>query len=268
MQPVFFADITDLSLRSEEQAFLLGEKLLVVPRWAENPSLPDGNWRKIYLINESSENDGYQPELRLKAGSIIPLGRIIQSTASYSTDSITLLIAPDAQLMAAGYLYHDNGDGYGYQDGEYAITDFQATPTGDDSLLVTCLKSEGAWDNVNRIYQAGLVTNYGIFYSNWKTDSIFKIPFFPDLYIEVADPVNGIHIYPNPAQDNVTISLGNPEGGKIDIFPLTGILLKEIMIEKGRHTASVNVSGLSSGIYLVRIQTGDSTINRKLIIKR
>ena len=40
MKPVFFADPKDLSLRSEEQAFLLGENLLVVPRWASNVDLP------------------------------------------------------------------------------------------------------------------------------------------------------------------------------------------------------------------------------------
>jgi len=77
-----------------------------------------------------------------------------------------------------------------------------------------------------------------------------------------------IHIYPNPAQENVTISLSNLEGGKIDIYSLTGTLLKGMMIEKGRHTAIVNISGLSSGIYLVSIQTGNTMVNRKLVIKR
>jgi alpha-glucosidase len=92
-----------------------------IPQWSDSPYLPDGNWRKIYHIGESSENDGYQPDLRLKAGSILPLGQIIQSTASYYTDSITLLIAPDDQLTANGKLYNDAGDGYGYLAGEFAI---------------------------------------------------------------------------------------------------------------------------------------------------
>jgi alpha-glucosidase len=521
MQPAFFADVTDLSLRKEEQAFLLGEKLMIVPQWADSPFLPDGNWRKIYLISESLENDGYQPDLRLKAGSILPLGQIIQSTATYSTDSITLLISPDDQLTASGNLYNDAGDGYGYQAGEYAITYFQASPTMDDSLLVTCLQTEGSWDTVSRLYRTGLVTNYGTFYSDWKSDSIFKIPLYPDLYVKITSPANGthfrpndnillqamvsgnlvsekvafyynettlisedtdapyevdwqnvpagdyevkavaytnfdlqissvpvgikagyfgdgfilrevwyniegaevfnltdnanypdhpdetgmitsfeapsnvgdnygsriigyvhppvsanytfyvsgddycelwlgtdstqasrqmiaevpgytnleqwdkypgqksvsisldagrkyfimalqkeaanddhlevaweftgtsrevipgdylspydfpssvpvipdnfvtVHIYPNPATDKVTISLSNLEGGKIDICSLTGISLKELMIEKGRHSANISLSGLSSGIYLVRIQTGNTMINRKILL--
>jgi hypothetical protein len=87
-----------------------------------------------------------------------------------------------------------------------------------------------------------------------------SIPVIPENFVTV-------HIYPNPAQDNVTISLSNLEGGRIDICSLTGISLKEMMIEKGRHTAIINVSGLSSGIYLVRVQTGSTMVNRKLIIK-
>jgi hypothetical protein len=87
-----------------------------------------------------------------------------------------------------------------------------------------------------------------------------SIPVHPENYISV-------HIYPNPAKDKVTISLSNLEGGRVDICSLTGISLIEMVIEKGRHTASINVSGLSSGIYLVRIQTGNTMINRKLIIK-
>jgi hypothetical protein len=65
----------------------------------------------------------------------------------------------------------------------------------------------------------------------------------------------------------VTISLSNRAGGNLEIYSMTGILLREEMIEKGTHTAIVGVNGLSSGVYLVRIQTGNATVNRKLIIR-
>jgi hypothetical protein len=88
-----------------------------------------------------------------------------------------------------------------------------------------------------------------------------SVPVIPDNFVSV-------HVYPNPATDNVTISLSSHEGGIIDIYSITGNLLRESMIEKGSHTAIINVSGLSSGIYLVRIQSGNTMINRKLVIKR
>jgi len=65
MQPLFFADPQDLSLREEDQAFLLGENLLVIPSWAKTPAMPNEKWRNIYLIDEATENDGFQPQLSL-----------------------------------------------------------------------------------------------------------------------------------------------------------------------------------------------------------
>ena len=44
MAPVFFADPKDQALRSEEQAFMLGTDILVIPAFAKNPSLPKGIW--------------------------------------------------------------------------------------------------------------------------------------------------------------------------------------------------------------------------------
>ena len=46
MEPVFFADPKDLRLRSEQQAFLLGDNVLVIPAFAENPVLLHRNLGK------------------------------------------------------------------------------------------------------------------------------------------------------------------------------------------------------------------------------
>jgi hypothetical protein len=191
MRPLFFADPTDLSLREEQVAFLLGDDLLVIPVWAGNPSLPQGNWREIYLIDEQLELDGYQPMLRQKEGSVLPLSEIAVSTELFRTDSITLLIATDNNREASGTLYADAGDAFEYLAGEFLETTITVTPTPDDSLLVSCLGTGGSMSPDNRKYRAGLVTNYGIFYSDWKNDSVFKIPYLPDVYITVTSPQYG-----------------------------------------------------------------------------
>lgn len=191
MRPVFFADPTDISLREEQEAFLWGENMLIIPSWAEGPAIPDGRWRNIFLINESLENDGYQPMLKQREGSVIPLSEITESTTTYSSDEITLLIAPDENYIASGQLYADTGDGFGYLNEAYLMTGFEVVPTNDDSLLVSCLTLGGNMSASNRSYRAGLVTNYGIFYSDWKNDSIFKIPLQPDLFITLTSPQNG-----------------------------------------------------------------------------
>jgi len=191
MQPVFFADPSDLSLRNEQQAFLWGENLLIIPSWADNPALPMGHWRDISIIDPELEDDGYQPELKQKPGSVMPFSEIIQSTNDYSSDQITLLIAPDENHEANGQLYADAGNGFGYLDNDFLLTGFTVFPTFDDSLQVNCLTTAGNLNSENRSYRAGLVTSYGTFYSEWTEDSIFKIPLQPDLYVEIVSPQNG-----------------------------------------------------------------------------
>ncbi|MGZ5022144.1 MAG: TIM-barrel domain-containing protein, partial [Chthoniobacterales bacterium] len=112
MRPLFFADPTDVRLRREEQAFLLGDNLLVIPRWAKDVALPRGVWRETHLLDGVSENDEFQPLVRLRLGSAIPLGRVIQNTTEYNAGYLTLLASPDENGNADGWLYEDAGDGF------------------------------------------------------------------------------------------------------------------------------------------------------------
>ncbi|MFZ0490431.1 MAG: TIM-barrel domain-containing protein, partial [Salegentibacter sp.] len=57
MRPVFFADVTDQDLREEQQTFLLGKDLLIVPRWAEDVDMPEGDWEPVKF---EKKDDGYQ----------------------------------------------------------------------------------------------------------------------------------------------------------------------------------------------------------------
>ncbi len=174
MRPVFFADLKDIDLRREEQAFMLGSDLLVVPKWADQPVLPDGIWQTISLVGEDSGNSQYHPDLKQRGGSIIPLGKIIQSTEEYKTDSLTLLVCLDENKKAEGSLYSDAGDGFEYQNGQYAIDQFKAEVTGT-KVFVSCSKTEGELPEVNRYYRVGLISQAGIQYSGWENDGEIEI---------------------------------------------------------------------------------------------
>ena len=114
MRPVFFADPKDTLLRAEEQAFLIGENLLVVPEWAKNPALPKGIWRNLSLI-PGDDKDSYQAKLKIRGGAIIPTGKIIQNTNEKSLDPLTLLVCLDEKGEAHGTLYWDEGDNWSYK---------------------------------------------------------------------------------------------------------------------------------------------------------
>lgn len=68
-----------------------------------------------------------------------------------------------------------------------------------------------------------------------------------------------ISLYPNPANDYINIALGNNEFKqlKIEIYNLTGRLLKEKNITPNESTFNLDVGQLISGIYLVKIITNE-----------
>lgn len=141
MAPVFFSNPKDLSLRSEEQAFLLGENLLVIPAFAKNAILPSGIWEDLSLV-DGDQKDTYQATLKIKGGSIIPAGKIIQNTNENSFDPLTLFACLNEQGKAEGKLYADAGDGWTFKKGDYSLMTFSAKRV-KDKVYVNLMKKEG-----------------------------------------------------------------------------------------------------------------------------
>lgn len=141
MAPVFFSNPKDVSLRNEQEAFLLGENLLVVPAFAKNATLPSGIWEELTLV-DGDRKDSYQAKLKIRGGSIIPAGKIIQNTNENSFDPLTLLVCLNAQGKAEGKLYTDAGDGWAFKNGDYSLMTFSAKRV-KDQVLVSLIKKEG-----------------------------------------------------------------------------------------------------------------------------
>lgn len=125
MRPVFFDDPKDEDLREEDQAFLVGKDLLVVPAFAKEPDLPKGIWEPITLV-DGDQTDPHQAKLLVKGGGIVPAGKIIQSTNEDAIDELTLYICLDAKGEARGELYWDAGDGWDFKNNGYCLIRFEA----------------------------------------------------------------------------------------------------------------------------------------------
>ncbi len=132
MRPLFFADPADPALRDEDEAFLLGADLLVVtqphPEPTRTPARPNGNWRKLLLDDVV---DPELPELFLRGGAILPVGPLMQFVDEKPLDPLTLVICLDENGEAAGDLYEDAGDGFGFRNGEYRLSRYTAKQEAD-----------------------------------------------------------------------------------------------------------------------------------------
>ena len=171
MRPVFMSDTQDNSLRSEQQAFMLGADLLIVPRWAEKPALPKGNWKKFTM---EQGDDGYQAQLSLREGAVLPLANLCQNTEEYRTDSLTLLVNLDAKGTALGRLYEDAGDGFGYRNGDYADYELKAKTEGK-VLTVSLLQKAGYRKHPARWLRIGQLVNGKVVYSSWQEGTTVSV---------------------------------------------------------------------------------------------
>ncbi len=164
MQPFFFADLDDLNLRMEDRAFLLGQDLMVVPKWAKKVQMPKGIWRSISLVGEDTLNDPYQCDLKVRGGSIVPIGPVVHSTEQINQNlPLTLIVVLDEQGHAQGILYEDTGDGFEYLDNELCLSTFTAQKQGTN-VIIKCIEQKGDLSLSKRLVTVAVVDKDGIHY--------------------------------------------------------------------------------------------------------
>jgi len=190
MRPLFMADEQDLTLRGEQQVYMLGEDLMIIPRWAKNPTLPKGDWD---IIPFETKDDGYQAFVALRPGAIVPVTNLVQSTEDYNTDSLTLLVNPSVDGTAVGTLYEDAGDGFEYRNGEYSVSSIEAQTVGK-KVTVSIKQNEGECASSVKHLRVGIVTDGKITYSPWTTGNSVTMK-------AVADKQQGIQASKLPWSD-------------------------------------------------------------------
>ncbi|KAJ8509812.1 hypothetical protein OPV22_000246 [Ensete ventricosum] len=193
--PTFFADPKDPRLRKVENSFLLGPLLICASTVPDQGShecstvLPEGVWLRFDFGDPHPD----LPSMFLRGGSIIPAGHPLQHVGEANpTDELSLFIALDENGKAAGVLYEDDGDGYGYTQGNYLLTYYTAEI--DSSVLtVKVLKSEGSWKRPQRALHVKLLLGGGVVIDAQGVDGEelhFKIPSKSEVFKLVAASEN------------------------------------------------------------------------------
>ncbi|MCP3967504.1 MAG: DUF5110 domain-containing protein [Lentisphaerae bacterium] len=149
MRPVFFADSKDRKLRAEQEAFMLGKDLLVIPAWSKNPALPKGIWQDVKLLDGKKEKDNFQCTLKVRGGAILPLGKVVQYTSPEMLSELTLLVVLDKDGRAEGKLYEDAGNGFDYKKGQYLLSTYQAK-VKNGRITVSLKNAEGKMQRPER----------------------------------------------------------------------------------------------------------------------
>ena len=78
--------------------------------------------------------------------------------------------------------------------------------------------------------------------------------------------INGFNMYPNPANDILNIKLNNIINANLSVYDIQGKLVLERSISQEQNL-ELNMSGLQSGMYFVKLKTGSKEFVKKLIIE-
>jgi hypothetical protein len=89
------------------------------------------------------------------------------------------------------------------------------------------------------------------------------VDFTPDGITETSESV--FSVYPTPADGLVTIAAGNDRPYQYQLFDLTGKSMSESHQASGTNT--LDVSHLSSGLYLLRISQSEGSLTKKIIVR-
>jgi alpha-glucosidase len=162
VRPLFFLDPSDSALRAADDAFTLGDAIMVRCRVSETGAclapMPRGSWRRFELTELP---DPELPELWLRPGHIVPIGPALQHTAERPLDPLTLLIALDTSGNASGTLYEDAGDGHEHTSGAFRLTRYAAERKARH-VSVSVASTEGDRPRCDRAIRVELLHAGGI----------------------------------------------------------------------------------------------------------
>jgi alpha-glucosidase len=155
LRPLLFEYPEDETTYSTDDEFLLGDALLVAPITRpgiehRHVYLPGGTWFHYYS-GEIFEGPAHilahaplgEPALYIKANKTIPMGPDAAHTDERPTDPLTLLLYP-ARGKGESTLYEDAGNGFGYQEGEYARRGISCDQS-EDRITIRLGKREGSF---------------------------------------------------------------------------------------------------------------------------
>ena len=134
LRPLLYEYPEDEATYTADDEFLLGNAMLVAPITRpgiehRHVYLPEGTWFHLWSA-ERFDGPAHvlahaplgEPPLYIKANTALPMGPDLNHTGERPVDPLTLLVHP-SEGAGLSTLYEDAGNGFGYEQGEYARRD-------------------------------------------------------------------------------------------------------------------------------------------------
>lgn len=236
-----------------------------------NMTLPAGNhtFNAQVASPNGSTDENVNNNLITSALTIVVNGQTVTLSLDLdcyaSETSWELLDATNAVLYSeAGY--SDNSQGIITREFclPYGCYSFKIMDSYGDGLT-SCSAGNGGSGSFNITYNTDVVAE--LLEANANFGSTLTTPFcITDVSgLGEKDLANVISIYPNPANETVTVFANGLEVTKIEVLNIAGQVISTVT--ETAATTKLNVSQIASGVYLVKTYTTEGTATKQLIIK-
>lgn len=176
---------------------------------------------------------------------------------------------------------------------EYYITD----PAGNLIMKKSGLKGNITYRDTIALpdgcYQLKLIDKNkdGLSFNNFNADGsgVFKIRNMNNNLLKTFDPnfgtetgmqfmakggivgisdktqLNEVYLFPNPANNNLTLVFNRSLQGQVRIYDYSGKLVQQQAINTLNEEVNLSIASLSAGMYVVQVQSGETLMHKKLI---
>ncbi len=240
-----------------------GEGEITVPAELTFTYPPDA-W---FLIEHIIDMDANTIEIKLN-GTVI-LSEVYEGNMGgvdfYSIDALNRYYIDDVALMPMDptdlNTYYQDADSDTYGNADVSITVAGDAPTGYVENNLDC-------DDTNPDIYPGATEIL-----NNKDDDCDELIDEGLINIEtLAATGMAIQVYPVPANNNVTIelmSLMSGEAATFEIYNTTGqvVYTEQLVLNTSTLVKQINIESLGSGIYMVKLTSGEHTVNGQIIVQ-
>jgi len=249
--------------------------------WQVNSSTASLGSKCVKLNNYSNTQEGDVDELMSMAYDLSNMASVTL-TFSYAFAQKSSANTDKLQILASD----DCGATWSVRK---TIAASQMSTTGGSTVSGNFVPSDSQWKNITVTSIVGGFLTDGFKYKFAFTSGKGNNLYVDDINIygtdTNGDPVgsptsisefindNSISVYPNPADDNVSVSIdltSRQDFLSVAIYDLVGKKVLPVFegnATEGNHIYNVNTSALSTGMYLVLIDNGNNIVSQKLAIK-
>jgi alpha-glucosidase len=276
MRPLIMEFQEDDNVADLKDEWLLGKGLLAAPIMNQggtrNVYLPDDQWYE-YKTNKTAHGPLTisvtkaldEIPIYIRAGTILPVGPVIQYTGQDTVAQLEIHIYPghDGTFTMTeddGKTYNYTNDSirttlYTWTEATYTLS-WHVTGSYTDKAVFTSIK--GMLGDEEK--SATLGTEGSIVFDNYD---------FPSYIQSSNESQASVKLYPNPANEFVYLDLTSIGSGNVivTISDIQGKLIYSDFIQGG-NLMQLNISDIQNGIYIVHIRNELLNYNCKLLIAK